>query len=148
MELDHYSFEVAAHFLSYWFTSTGPRGSFLKAVRYTPLVEQQLYNVAFGDVVPGSKEKLDDSVITDNGDRHKILATVAATVRTFMTHYPAAEVFATGSTDSRTRLYQMAIAAHFALVRQAFVIYGLTEHGWSSFQPNQPYLAFLVKKSP
>jgi len=65
-------------------------------------------NLTFGDW----KEDInwiDDQIITDNKDRRKVLATVAAIVVTFMEENPNAIVFATGRTPARTRLYRMGI---------------------------------------
>ena len=47
--------------------------------------------------------------ISNNGDAEKILATVVAAVYAFYDQYPTVWILLTGSTASRTRLYQMAI---------------------------------------
>jgi hypothetical protein len=60
--------------------------------------------------------------ISNNGDSPKVLATVASTVYAFLERYPDAYVFATGSTNSRTRLYRMGISANYLEIRKDFNI--------------------------
>jgi len=54
--------------------------------------------------------KVNDYIKNDNKDRNKILATVAAAVYEFTSHYPDRFIFFVGSTPERTRLYRMALA--------------------------------------
>jgi hypothetical protein len=95
----------------YEFFSDGPNGVIKKVVVFTQIsdTEPPIYNLAFGDVHPVTG-KLDDSVISNNGDGDIVLATVANTISTFCDHYGSHFIYAEGSTASRTRLYQMGIA--------------------------------------
>lgn len=52
-----------------------------------------LYNLAFSDLNPLTA-KLDDKVITDNGESEKVLATKGAAVYAFAGQYPVAWVYA------------------------------------------------------
>ena len=72
--------------IAYEFLSEGPRGTIKKVVLYQEL-EQGIYNLAFGDW-DEKAYKIIDHTKTNNNDRNKILATVAATVIDFMKHYP------------------------------------------------------------
>jgi hypothetical protein len=82
--------------------------------------------------------------ITNNDDRDKVLATVAATVLEFLDHFPDMMVYAQGSTTSRTRLYQMGIAARHEEISSMLNIYGFINGQWEIFQRNYNYGAFLV----
>jgi hypothetical protein len=143
MHLKRYEFEVKDN--RYTFFSQGPKGEIKKAVFYSKVRETQpLYNLSFGDW----NEKLDwidDRVVTNNGDRQKILATVATTVLHFTTENSEACVLAIGSTPSRTRLYQMNIASYLTIIRPLFVVEGLIRNNWEAFQTGYNYSAFLLK---
>jgi hypothetical protein len=96
---------VANDPLSYEFYSEGPQGRIKKSVVYSH-IEGNLYNLGFGDWNEELKG-LDDSSRSNNGDRDKVLATVAYTALDFIGQFPDAQIFAEGSTSARTRLYQM-----------------------------------------
>ena len=49
--------------------------------------------------------KINDSVVTNNNDTEKVFATVVSAVYAFTYINPEAWVYATGSTEARTRLY-------------------------------------------
>lgn len=76
-----------------------------------------LYNLAFGDLnlITG---QLDDKVIIDNGDSKKVLASVVAAVYAFTGSYPDTWVYATGSTDTRTRLCRPGSNEYFDIVEE------------------------------
>jgi hypothetical protein len=102
------------------------------------------YNLAFGDeTIDG---ELDDTVVSDNGDGQKVLATVAATIYDFTNVNPNAYIFATGSSEARTRLYKIGISNNFQEIVQDFEVYGLLDEIWEDFELNRPYKAFLVKR--
>ena len=88
---------------------------------------------------------MNDKVRSNNGDRDKILATVAATVIEFLKHYPSATDFEKGSTPSRTRLYQMGILANWHEINKLFVIEGLIKSEWQPFEKNKNYQAFMAR---
>ena len=64
--------------------------------------------MAFGDLNITTRE-INDEVITNNGDALKILATVVSTVYAFIGKFPDAFIYATGSSEARTKLYRMGI---------------------------------------
>lgn len=77
-------------------------------------------------------------------DKHKILATVAATVLEFTAHFPDVWVYAQGSTMVRTRLYQMGIAANWSKIEPLLQVYGYAKQKWQSFRKAVNYEAFIV----
>jgi hypothetical protein len=110
MYLDRYKYSINESFSDYEFFSEGPKGSIKKIVRFTS-IDKNIFNLAFGDLIEATG-KINDIVVTNNNDSHKVLATVAATVHDFTIQYPKAIIFAKGSTHSRTRLYRMGITNH------------------------------------
>jgi hypothetical protein len=131
----HYTFE---------FFSEGPRGSVKKTVIYSQ-IEDDLFNLAFGDWNE-ELNKLDDSIRTNNGDRDKVLATVASTALDFTDKLSHIEIFAEGSSPARTRLYQMGIGNNLEEIREYFVIQGYRDNAWEAFQRGRNYEAFLIKR--
>ncbi len=103
-----------------------------------------MYNLGFGDKLPSGD--YDDTVISNNGDGKKVLATVAATLYTFTNKYKEAMIHIEGSTKSRTRLYQIGITKYLDTIREDFEILGETEIGWEEFESNRNYNAFLIKR--
>src|SRR5882762_918527 len=87
----------------YEFYSEGSRGRIKKIILYEK-IGMNLFNLGFGDWNE-ELQGLDDSSRSNNGDRDKVLATVAFTALDFTSKFPDAQIFAEGSTSSRTRLY-------------------------------------------
>jgi hypothetical protein len=128
----------------YLFYSNGPRGIVAKGVIYSQ-IGMNLYNLAFGDWQQEG-EKLDDFSRSNNGDRDKVLATVAFTAIDFTDNYPSAQIFAEGSTSARTRLYQMAISNNLLEIKLNFNILGSRNGSWEPFALNGNYEAFLIRR--
>jgi hypothetical protein len=105
--------------MTFEFISEGPKGLIHKLVRYQPTNLKEVYNLAFGDK-DHTTGNIDDSVISNNKDSEKVLATVVATIYAFTDKYPDAWIYATGSTKSRTRLYIMGITKLFSEVNDDF----------------------------
>lgn len=78
--------------MTYEFVSEGNRNSIHKMVQYQPTSLKKIYNLAFGDNDIATGE-VSDMVITNNGDRDKVLTTVATTVYAFTEQYPNAWVY-------------------------------------------------------
>jgi hypothetical protein len=104
-----------------------------------------VYNLAFGDKDLATGE-IDDTVISNNDDSEKVLATVVATVYAFTDKYPDTWIYATGSTKSRTRLYRIGIARFLLEVYKDFEVLGERNNDWEVFQKDVEYESFLVRK--
>ena len=147
MQEDKYSFKKLPETFYYEFFSLGPKGEIKKVVRYR-LVEEfptPIFNLGFGDWNEHSGE-MNDRITTNNNDRQKVLATVADTIFDFTKNHPGCLIFAQGSTESRTRLYQMGIAAFWEEVNSSFVVLGYYNEGWEAFEKGTNYEAFLIKR--
>lgn len=106
---------------------------------------KNLYNIALGDKLEGSDE-IDDLIVTNNQDREKVLATVAATVIIFTKRRPKAQIYIEGSTRSRTRLYQIAISKYFDELSHLFDIKGFMDDDFYPFEKNNDYASFLITR--
>lgn len=143
MDLDRYAtFSDVAH-KSYEFLSSGPRGTVKKVVRYTE-IEPGVFNLGLGDWDEMAQVVRDD-IRTNNADRDKVLATVAATVIDFIAHHPKATLFAEGNTPAKSRLYQMGINTHWGEISRLFDVIGFWEGAWERFQRGKNYKAFALK---
>jgi hypothetical protein len=101
-------------------------------------------NLGFG-VWNEETRDIDDGIETKNGDMQQILATVANRALEFLSRYPEAEIFAKGSTASRTRLYQMEIAKIINEVPEGLRIEGLiSQIGFVDFRKGINFDAFLL----
>ncbi len=144
MHPDRYQTKSGKDFETFEFVSIGKKGRIPKIVQYIPTNIKNMYNLGFGDKLPSGD--FDDTVISDNGDSEKVLATVVATLFSFTDENKEAMVYMKGSTASRTRLYRIGITKYLKEIREDFEVFGRTENGWEKFKPNRNYMAFLVKR--
>ena len=145
MKLPKYALASNDKLTAFEFISEGQQGIIHKIVQYQPTNLKDIYNLAFGDkdITTGN---IDDTVISNNGDSEKVLATVAATVYAFTDKYPDVWIYATGSTKSRTRLYRMGVTKFLSEVNEDFDVLGEREGDWESFRKNVSYDGFLVRR--
>jgi hypothetical protein len=133
-------------FTGFSFVSNGDKGQFPIGVQFTLFVEPSLYNLGFG--LLDENGQIDDSIVLNNGDRSKILATVAGLVQIFLKQHPSVSVFFAGSTPARTRLYRRAISINYQELKEVLNIIGIADDSNNSLEPFTPgknYLAFIVK---
>ena len=143
---ERYGVKISNATMTFDFISEGPRGSIKKRVEYKQMGENQVYNLAFGDVIEETNV-LDDKVISDNKDSKKVLTTVASTIYTFIGKYPNAVVYAEGSNLARTRLYRIGISNNLEELTEQFDVYGFLDNiGWVEYEKNKDYSAFYVIK--
>jgi hypothetical protein len=147
MNLEKYTIIEGPGNFYYEFYSEGPKGRIKKIVKFTPLndYEDGYYNLYLGDWLE-SENQLSDIAVSNNHDREKILATVAAIIVHFTSQMPYAVIFAEGSTPSRTRLYQMGISVHWPKISEAFDLHGFRNGMWEKFQKNCNYESFLLRR--
>jgi hypothetical protein len=146
MGLEEYESKSNKAQTTFDFISEGSKGQILKSVRFVKIKGvRNVYNLAFGDKRKGSN-KIDDRVVSNNQDRDKVLATVAKTVIIFTTRHPKANIFFKGSTEVRTRLYQIAIGKHLDELSEDFDIQGYLDKSWQLYEKNVTYSAFLISR--
>ena len=127
------------------FASEGIKGSIEKLIKFSETTLNGFYNLAFGDKDFETGE-INDKVVSNNGDSDKVLATVVSAVYSFTDKEVDAWVYATGSTQARTRLYRIGITKYFDEVKQDFDIYGLKDGEWEYFEYGVEYTAFVVRR--
>jgi hypothetical protein len=145
MKLDRYELKSDDELTTFDFLSEGPKGKIEKLVQFSPVNQDNVFNLAFGDRDKNTGD-IDDNVVTDNGDSEKVLATVVAAVYAFCDKFPDAWVYATGSTSTRTRLYRMGINKYFDIVEADFEIFGQAQNEWERYQRGKDYQAFVIQR--
>ena len=147
MNQHSYSLKGNPSLLDFEFVSEGPKGKIKKAVRYSlqNSFGTTYLNLAFGDLKEEAGS-IDDTVVSNNEDKAKVLRTVGETVRSVTGNFPDMFVFAQGSSPARTRLYQMGIAANLAEIETFLMIWGVTGKDWVPFSKGINFEAFPVKR--
>jgi hypothetical protein len=146
MRYEKYELEIGESLRIFEFTSEGPKGSIKKRVHYQKVGPPNFYNLAFGDVNLIT-DAIDDTIVTDNKDTEKILATIASTIYAFIDRYPEARIHLKGSTFTRTRLYRIAISNNLEEISETFNVYGvLDDNKLAVYTQNKNYSAFLITK--
>lgn len=145
MKLPKYPLASSDKLLTFEFISEGQNGLIHKIVRYQPTNLKDVFNLAFGDKDHSSGE-IDDTIISNNGDSEKVMATVAATIYAFTDKYPETYIYATGSTKARTRLYRMGITKFLSEVTADFEVLGERNDDWEPFKKDTEYEGFLVRR--
>ena len=134
---ESYEYNADASFHNYEFYSEGPKGKISKMVRFTSFVGN-IYQISFGDVHSGT-DRMNDQTVSGNGDMVKVIFTVAKVIYEFTEIFPKAEICFTGSTKSRTRLYQMLINKHKHLIQTVFDIVGYYNGVEETFNSGRNY---------
>jgi hypothetical protein len=105
----YFKIRSTADYKTFIFVSEGRHGNLIKIVSFDKVAGlDNTFNLALGTMLPDGE--IDFLTITNNGDRNKILVTVAEIVRKFIEKNPDKNVYITGSDSRRTLLYQRAIA--------------------------------------
>jgi hypothetical protein len=145
MQLPRYELKAEKSLMVFEFLSEGPKGKIPKLIKYSETNLKDLYNLAFGDKDLQTGD-IDDMAVSNNGDSEKVLATVVATVYAFTDKYPECMIYATGSTQARTRLYRMGITKYIKEIEKDFEVFGLRDNLWQPFEKEIHYEAFLTKR--
>ncbi len=145
MHLEEYTAVKGDSDFSYEFYSEGPKGRIKKIVRFTPLTGygNDYYNLYLGDWLE-AEDRLSDTVVSNNMDREKVLATVAAIVVDFTGCNPAMPLLLPEGNypTSRNRLYQMGISANWQVIDEYFDLHGFKDDKRERFQKNRNYESF------
>ena len=144
MTLDRYPYYANSSFFDFEFESKGPRGAIKKIARFTQ-IGVNLYSFGFGDLDTISGD-LSDKAVSNNGDKDKVLATVAAIIYDFTSLFLDAAIFIKGSTAARSRWYQMNINAHWKEIGKMFEVFGYRKSKWEPFHKRDNFEAFLGRR--
>ncbi|SDH08858.1 hypothetical protein SAMN04487996_12850 [Dyadobacter soli] len=144
MNQEKYDLSIEEDSQTYKFTSEGPQGHIQKVIVFSPLFGiEGYYNLSFGDWNE-SMQKVDDSVVTNNLDTLKVLATVAQAVDSFLVANPDVVIFASGRDAARNRLYRMSIQKCLKEIKNRFVLRGSSNKKWRPFKNGFDYDAFTL----
>jgi len=130
--------------LHFDFISVGKKGEIHKRVTFIEL-QYGFFNMGLGDLNPETGE-VDYFSVSDNGDRNTVLATVSEIIESFFELYPSHTVYFKGTSNSRTRLYQMAINHFYDELSERFHILGELDDKMTRFKRNTNYKSFLILK--
>ena len=151
MNNDRYdNVEIAPNFKLFTFVSQGIHGDLIKVVTFSDFLRaENTFNLSLGTLL--SNGKIDYDTITNNGDRNKILTTVALIIGIFIQQHRGSSIYVAGSDKRRTLLYQRAIAYGYEELRELFNIYGdfsseLEESRFEPFDSSKKYSGFLIRE--
>ena len=145
MKIEQYHLKSDKTFTYFEFISVGSNGAIRKMIEFQTTSSPNLFNLAFGDKNPATRE-IDDLAISNNGDTQKVLGTVVAALYTFLDRNPKAIVYATGSTPARTRLYRMGITKFFDEIQSDFYLYGRIGDKLYIFETGIEYEGFVAQR--
>ncbi|HEY8897703.1 MAG TPA: hypothetical protein VIM79_22915 [Niastella sp.] len=131
---------------TFTFVSIGKKGAIPKCIFFEPTPIPYVYNFAFGNLLDNGG--IDDASVSDNGDRNKILATLAKIIYQYTHKYPERKIYFRGSTEERTRLYRMAVGLNLEELSNDFEIYAEVDDSedFVPFCKNMKINAFLIKR--
>ena len=87
-----------------------------------------------------------DMVVSNNNDMEKVLSTVVQTLPISFTEFQGSQIFFSGSTPARTRLYRIVIAKYYHEFERDYLIFGFLNREAEHFQKGKNYEAFLILK--
>jgi hypothetical protein len=145
MRLPKYHLKSDVSFTRYEFISEGHKGAIRKLIEFQATTNPEVYNLAFGDK-KHSTDEINDLAVSNNGDTEKILATVVAALYTFFDKYSNVYVYATASTETRTRLYRMGITKFYKEMQDDFYLYGQIGDDFQEFELGKNYVGFLAQR--
>ena len=103
-----------------------------------------MFNLAFGDLLPDGR--IDDSVVSNNGDVIKVFSTIIRIVIDFLNNNPTAIIFFTSSSEVRIKLYNRILTKHHDDFKNIFAITRLIKNAGEieevSFSEKTNILAF------
>ena len=143
MNQESYPFNFIDQVFVFEFESISPNKTIKKLVEISLVdFEYQVFNLALLDVLPGNT--LSDLTVSNNSDMPKVLATVFRALDQFFKLIPDARVLLSGSTPSRTRLYQMAISKYLNDLELKFNIWGFIGGKPENFTTGRNYERFTI----
>ncbi|HTI07638.1 MAG TPA: hypothetical protein VL832_03745 [Puia sp.] len=133
----------------YTFTSIGKK-RINKEVVFTHTGIRDIVNMGFGDILPDGS--IDDKANSNNGDIVRVLSTIVHILIDFTSRFPNKEIFFSGSTQERTKLYARILRTYYASFRKQFIINVLIKEGETytelPFEPKADlkFHGFIIKR--
>jgi hypothetical protein len=142
MITDYYNYIDIKDKIEYLFASKGKQGTIIKIVSFT-LLEDNLWNLAFGDVRKGN---FDGSIISNNHDLLKIIGTVAKITYEFSATFPLRNIYIKPVDEKRKRLYNHVFRRHYAVINATFQIIGAKNGIEEPYSTGNVYDVFKLKR--
>lgn len=139
---EYYEYTADADLQELEFDSDGPKGKIQKVVRIRHITGN-MYLLSFGDLDPITK-KLNDKAVSNNSDTAKVGFTLAKIIFDFTEKFPEGKIYFTGSTKSRTRLYQMMMNKYRHLILLFFTVIGWDNSEEETFILGRNYKCFTI----
>ena len=127
------------------FESHGPRGIITKVVEFRATLNPNIYNMALLDW-NGADGSLSDMTRSGNRDIERVLISVYAAMLQFIEHHPEKWIYFTGTTQSRIRLYRIAILKILDLNNIPVEVLCELNKKWIPFEKSVNCTAFIVRK--
>ncbi|SDF79492.1 hypothetical protein SAMN04487996_112216 [Dyadobacter soli] len=127
--------------MMFWFESIG-RESIIKAILFRPTSEPDTYKMLLGDLDPDGSINVESR--SNNGDTEKVLSIAARSIVFFLSDHPEAKVVIEASTESRARLYQIAIGREMEDLGNYLNILGFHGEKPEAFQSGKNYKKIIV----
>jgi hypothetical protein len=145
LNFEQYELKAEATFTVFEFLSEGPKGKIPKLVQYSETNIKDIFNLGFGDKDTLSDE-IDDTVISNNDDSRKVLATVAATVYAFTEAHRRPGYMQREAREPEPGFTELEYPLISRKIVIDFEVYGLKNGEWVTFTPNADFDAFLLRR--
>jgi|GEM_PF-530375 hypothetical protein len=126
------------------FKSKGPVGLITKEIRFAELPDSGMYSVHMGDIKQNGD--FDQSAISNNGDRNRVLATVIVAIEIYTKKYPARSILIGGFNEQRARLFRMAIGVNFERISRVFTVLEVLDGRFLPFKPDTKSTVFHLRR--
>jgi hypothetical protein len=128
----------------FYFVSQGNKGNILKVIAFSQW-EGNTWNLGFGDFRNG---RIDDRVVSNNGDIGKVMQSVASSAFLFLEKYPELTIIIQPVDEKRKRLYNLIFQRHYEELAPTFTMQGKRGNEWMAYSPDETYDAFEVSLKP
>ena len=144
MDEPSYPFQADDSTFVYHFKSRSASKLIQKVVLITETGRANVFNLALLDELDNGE--FSDMSVSNNDDMIPVLATVSKIIADFLNCFPDSSVAFRGSDARRDRLYRMALGRELVKLKQAYDVYGFDGERFISFERNQLYQGFLIRK--
>ncbi len=122
------------------FQSLGPKGIVVKVIRFE-YIKDNRWNLGFGDFKRG---KIETSILTNNGDVVKVLATVAAATLAFLEEYPDRIVEIKPVDEKRKKLFNLVFSRRWEQILEKVTVIGLKGNERAIYSSHEFYDSFEI----
>lgn len=145
MNYEPYEDLVALPDLSvFQFISEGPWGRITKQIHFTLLCKPGVYMLQLGDLMADGE--FNRSVISNNGDWDRVLATVIQAMEVYTERYPGRSIRIWSLSMERSRLFRIAIGSNRRQLSTRFTIQPMLGGGFLFFRKNKNRVRFELSR--